>query len=512
MHDLSRFHIDRMPVDLEGALNEINRGPAYMVPAPTGVAATDTANVKAGIAASDAATPSSPRIELQQGTYALNDELVYNSTIDLWSPAGTVLSWPTDLGTGKYGLRSASPATALNSRIAGFKMQGPAATRTLGVAPCNMKGLLASNHGTIYRDVTIDRFWSGVNQAADHQTFVNVNASNCFYDVYNETNAATGGDNLYLASTFVGATRGSIGYAGAAGTGVIPGSGDQYMRCHFGFNPYIGHRESVASPGSWAPYTKFDLCSFEFMGNGGWFDENYAHANSYAYAWIFRDCVASWGDTRADSHDTGRSITGLFKLGALKFCNLDIEMTLAHDPGYGIFSAALYDIGTAGGQVTEGCHFVNPGFGTGNAAGQRFFTPGSDVRNCTYESPFYGRGRFLYNDGAGTITINKLVKVLGWETCALWSGAVTDSPAGFAQMEAGVTDVIPVTTDGYVSAVTSAAISAGRYLRADNTNLGNVVQAAAFTEWNGSPIVGVSKNAIGGAGTLFPIEARIGGV
>ena len=446
-----------------------------------------------------------PIIQMQPGQYWLNLEQNYPgfSIIQGAGDMETEIRWQTAPGTAKYIFKPlGGPGNAPNQVFRDLAFVGPAPGGGFvrGTAPNLVRGIMCDG-SAVLQNVRFASLWAGQTLVNDHIMATNIRGGNNFYHIYFEPDMYTGGDNSWKDCILSGALMAGVGAAPHQSAGFSPLAGDLFLRCHFGYGPYAFHRETGSPNVNWMTNVRILQCAFEFLGRGGFMDENWNNASGLSnIVGLEMDLHGLTWDT-AGKGIVGRAITGLFKVGALKYSHLTFPIANT-DGNFGGISDALFDVDPAHGHVSQENHIVNPPFGTGATAGQKFFTDNSDIRLSTFERRGNYRGRFLLSTSA--LTANYLTRRSGRDNCLPW--ASTFAPAGFAATAAAVNGIVPVVTSGYTQAVASAKVDPGKYIKADDANPGKVIQATGPTD---GVVVGISLTGVNNPGGTIQINAMI---
>lgn len=297
-------------------------------------------------------TLSSPR-----GTYICNTEIllpkaiIYDSTIVQqvnWIGEGfaSKYKWSTDLGVGKWAVRPADGTLGgtgykCDGLIKDIVFYGPNETFTLGVAPCNMKGVMGGAQRKL-ENVGSRYFYAGICIAGDHSQYKNVQCHYNYYGGYWE-NPYT---NLYGDFLFEGLYLNGCAFA-AIGIDYRANPQGTFIKCYIGGAPYGIYKEcngitSYSSTLKGFTNSSFVDCMFEFIGNAMISDESEANGGapvSYWYTTTFERPFFNWRPSDNLSSKAKTSVIGMGKAERIEF--LEFKETFGWTPGtLGVFNLA----------------------------------------------------------------------------------------------------------------------------------------------------------------------------
>lgn len=216
------------------------------------------------------------------GRYILDAELVLPN-LERWDDdynevelrgAGlrsSVLSWPEDLGAGRFALRAGSRTGGPDrngyqqTKIADIMFHGPRLSDRLAQPPAAMSGLGITSRFVIER-VGIYGFRAGVDVWRDHSSLYSCQIAKNYYGVYWSGGTVSFGDHLLVDVDLAGNTFASIAVAPENGI-----DHSSFIGCHMGFSPFGCHAEEGAPKRPFLSNNKFVDCAFEACGNG-WID------------------------------------------------------------------------------------------------------------------------------------------------------------------------------------------------------------------------------------------------
>ncbi|WP_372394550.1 hypothetical protein ABMY26_05875 [Azospirillum sp. HJ39] len=194
----------------------------------------------------------------------------------------SLLSWPDDLGPGRFAIRAGSRQGKgtgdrdgyQRSRIAHLALRGPKPGNRPGDAPPGIGGVALTSRVLLER-VGVFGFRAGVDVWRDHSSLISCQLTKNHIGAYWSAGTESFGDHLFLDTDLAGNTLASI--AVAPGNGIDHSS---FISCHFGFSPYGILAEYGAEYGAehgaedgpaqrtFLSNNKFLDCAFEACGNG----------------------------------------------------------------------------------------------------------------------------------------------------------------------------------------------------------------------------------------------------
>lgn len=221
------------------------------------------------------------------GHYRLDGELVLPN-LDRYDDAfneveivgagmrASLLSWPDDLGPGRFAIRAGSRQGKgegtgdrdgyQRSRIAHLGLRGPKPGNRPGDAPPGMGGVALTSRFLLER-VGVFGFRTGVDVWRDHSSLISCQLTKNHIGAYWSAGTESFGDHLFLDTDLAGNTLASIAVAPENGI-----DHSSFISCHFGFSPYGILAEDGAEDGpaqrTFLSNNKFLDCAFEACGNG----------------------------------------------------------------------------------------------------------------------------------------------------------------------------------------------------------------------------------------------------
>nr|WP_295827053.1 capsid cement protein [uncultured Azospirillum sp.] len=188
----------------------------------------------------------------------------------------SLLSWPEDLGPGRFAIRAGSRQGVRDdnkgyqrSRVAHISLRGPKPGNRPGDPPPGMDGLALTSRFLLER-VGVFGFRAGVDVWRDHSSLISCQLTKNHIGAYWSAGTDSFGDHLFLDTDFAGNTLASIA--------VSPENGidhSSFISCHFGFSPYAILAEDGPAKRTFLSNNKFLDCAFEACGNG-WFQGSMA--------------------------------------------------------------------------------------------------------------------------------------------------------------------------------------------------------------------------------------------
>ncbi|CAO3454888.1 DUF2190 family protein [Azospirillum largimobile] len=180
----------------------------------------------------------------------------------------SLLSWPEDLGPGRFGIRAGSRMAARDddgyqrSRIAHLSLQGPKPGNRPGDPPPGMGGVALTSRFVLER-VGVFGFQAGVDVWRDHSSLISCQLTKNHIGAYWSAGTESFGDHLFLDTDLAGNTLASIAVAPENGI-----DHSSFISCHFGFSPYGILAEDGPPKRTFLSNNKFLDCAFEACGNG----------------------------------------------------------------------------------------------------------------------------------------------------------------------------------------------------------------------------------------------------
>lgn len=440
-------------------------------------------------------------VRVPPGRYRLNAELVlpnldryddsFNEVeIEGAGPRATVLSWPDDLGPGRFALRAGSRDGGADrdgyqrTRIAGLTLLGPKPGNRPGDAPPGMGGIAATSRFVLER-LGIHGFRAGVDVWRDHSSLLSCQIAKNHVGVHWSKGTESFGDHLLLDVDLAGNTLASIA--------VDPENGidhSSFISCHFGFSPYGILAGDGAPSRSFLSNNKFLDCAFEACGNG-WIHGPDAemHGNSL---------IGCSGSLLARYRLAGRPVSGLIVVRRLER-NLFLGGTAGFGDGTpgpksGIETAAIVAEDAVGNRFEDGDTLA----AMGRDGGPPALAIARTCRANRFQTvDFSGEFRRV---GEGGVAPGELVR----RDYDRVRRAGAEAPAlGVAMAPGKAGGIVPVATAGQVPvAKTAAAIRMGAVLRPVPGQPQRVEASGTATTPAGAPVGVAATDAAEGSATV----------
>ncbi|KAA0576347.1 DUF2190 family protein [Azospirillum sp. Sh1] len=181
----------------------------------------------------------------------------------------SLLSWPEDLGPGRFAIRAGSRQGVRDddkgyqrSRIAHISLRGPKPGNRPGDPPPGMDGLALTSRFLLER-VGVFGFRAGVDVWRDHSSLISCQLTKNHIGAFWSAGTDSFGDHLFLDTDLAGNTLASIAVAPENGI-----DHSSFISCHFGFSPYAILAEDGPAKRTFLSNNKFLDCAFEACGNG----------------------------------------------------------------------------------------------------------------------------------------------------------------------------------------------------------------------------------------------------
>ncbi|CAO3432831.1 DUF2190 family protein [Azospirillum endophyticum] len=223
----------------------------------------------------------------------------------------SLLSWPDDLGLGRFAIRAGSRQGARDdndgyqrSRIAHLSLRGPKPGNRPGDPPPGMGGIALTSRFLLER-VGVYGFRTGVDVWRDHSSLMSCQLTKNHIGAYWSAGTDSFGDHLLLDTDLAGNTLASIAVAPENGI-----DHSSFISCHFGFSPYAILAEDGPPKRTFLSNNKFLDCAFEACGNG-WFQGPMAEM----YGNVLIGCS---GSLLPDYRLPKRPVTGLVVVRSLE--------------------------------------------------------------------------------------------------------------------------------------------------------------------------------------------------
>lgn len=325
-------------------------GLTYHVAAPTGVAATDQAEVQTALDTASAA--GGGVVQLQSGDYAMNTELILKDRVLLRGRGmvATQLVWSADLGAGKFAVRQDGSAAIQHEApsVESLGIIGPVTSITLGVQSCDMDGW------RIGRDVDgsqvrVKGFRAGGVIHGDHNTMTQCHFVNNYYNVLYGPNPLTLGNQVWVNCNFTGPAFAAIAVDGSNAIDATVFYGG-HLSGPYGFYKFDG---AATSTRVLLNNSLLDGLSFEWVGNAAILDESTGAAGGNSLSGVtIRNPGFSWnagGRIAARPRDFAvhvRNIQSSFiRAGVAPFTSGDVA-TYGFTAAGSIMSLTIEQVGT----------------------------------------------------------------------------------------------------------------------------------------------------------------------
>lgn len=212
-------------------------------------------------------------VELSDGVFSTSATITLRDWVKLngQGPNQTWIQAASDFGSGhsiiQVGTNEGAPAT-----LSDIGFRGPNFTRTLGVSPCNMDGILTYPKAFLQNVIT-QYFHSGIATVGDHERFINIYASNNYYGVDWPMGLVTGQNQQFLTCDFTGNV-----YSALHCTHPNFISGCVFVGTHLGFGPYgiVRDDSGGTATGPAIIGCMFLSLAFEAIGNAAFYDKTAA--------------------------------------------------------------------------------------------------------------------------------------------------------------------------------------------------------------------------------------------
>lgn len=433
-------------------------------------------------------------VEIPPGRYRLNAELVLPNLdrgddsfneVEIRGAGlrASVLSWPDDLGPGRFALRAGSRDGGPDrdgyqrTRVAGLSLVGPKPGNRPGDAPPGMGGIAVTSRFVLDR-LGITGFRAGVDVWRDHSTLLACQITKNHIGVHWSAGTVSFGDHLLLDVDLAGNTLASIAVAPRNGI-----DHSSFIACHFGFSPYGILAEDGAPERGFLTNNKFLDCAFEACGNG-WIEGARAemHGNSL---------IGCSGSLLSRYRLADRPRPGLIRVRLLER-NLFIGGTAGFgDRSEGIETAAIVAEDAVGNRFEDGERLAAMGREEGGV-------PALAVARTCRANRFQATdcsGEFR-RVGEGGVAAGELVQP---DYDRVRRAEANRVVAGIALAPGQAGGVVPVATAGQVAiAKTAAAVPMGAVLRPS----AGQPQRVEASGGNGSPIGFAATDAPAGTATV----------
>lgn len=435
------------------------------------------------------------------GRYRLNAELVLPN-LDRWDESfneveirgagmrSSVLSWPGDLGPGRFALKAGSRNGGADddgyqrTRIADLMLLGPRPGNRPGDEPPGMSGVAATSRFVIDR-VGIYGFRAGVDVWRDHSSLLSCQIAKNHYGVYWSKGTESFGDHLLLDVDLAGNTMASIAVAPENGI-----DHSSFIGCHFGFSPYGMLAEDGAPSRSFLSNNKLVDCAFEACGNG-WILGPQAELFGNSF-------IGCSGSLLARYRLAARPVTGLIVARSLER-NLFLGGTASFgDSAAGIETAAIVAENAVGNRFDDGDRLA--------AMGRDGVPALSIARTCR-------ANRFQTQDfsgefqrvGSGGVDAGELVQ-RDYDRVRRAESNTAITGVAVAPGQPGA--IVPVATAGVVPvAKTAAAIRMGGVLRPGGNQPTRVEATPAGT--TAPAAIGIAATDAAAKDGMVPTELRL---
>ena len=403
----------------------------------------------------------------------------------------SVLSWPDDLGPGRFALRAGSRDGGpgrdgyQRTRIADLMLVGPRPGNRPGDEPPGMSGVAVTSRFVLDL-VGIYGFRAGVDVWRDHSSLLSCQIAKNHYGMLWSGGADSFGDHLLLDVDLAGNTLASIAVAPENGI-----DHSSLISCHFGFSPYALLALSGKPTRSFLSNNKFVDCAFEACGNG-WIQgpEAELHGNSF---------IGCSGSLLPRYRLASRPATGLIVARTLTR-NLFVGGTASFGDGTdGLTTAAIVAEDAVGNRFEDGERLA--------AMGRDGGVPALSIARTCRANRFQAQdfsGEFQ-RVGDGGVGAGELVQR---DYDRVRRAEANNPPVGVALAAAKPGGIVAVATAGVVPvAKTAAAIRMGSVLRAAAGQPQRVDAAPAGAA--APPPVGIAATDAADGDAMVPTELRL---
>jgi hypothetical protein len=423
------------------------------------------------------------------GAYKFDNELSLPAHVNLRGVglSATSLSWPTDLGAGKWAIKDSSAGgTYCENSISELYIRGPYSetARTFGTALCSMRGVRIGRR-TLLDHCKIRGFNVGAAFGWDHAWIQNTTMNQNDYNL------------AYIASTAWGDQDVSFSdLNGASIASVLVEDGtfmsSTFYGVHMGGAPYGIYCPAGRVDTRFIIGSIFVDCPIEWFGNAAIYSGGTTDGISSNTMFIA-------GGTSSPSWSQNSS----FKIPAT---------TYDHVIDVGTINGLILDMDWMNVGTPSGAYIQSRGNqlqyirmraldAIGGAAAGKPVMARSDAGApviCSWTSPA-AAGMFMLSSSA--LTLGQFTRRTGRDAVAIFDTA-GQIPAGFPRHACNAGEIVAIVTNGHFHAmIASAAITSLKFLKpAVGADAGRVTQATDFTD---GPIIGESLAGAAGAGSVF---------
>lgn len=417
--------------------------------------------------------------------YNLDAGVWLRKTVSLFTDAdyGATLTWTTDLGGGTFGIQvsDAGGVSFETPSVSGFRLIGPGNQNSaLGTSPCTngMGGVRLLDNGRIF-NCTLAGWHAGIAIRGNHQKIEYCRVEKCYYGVWWSDGATSFSDQSLSNTELVQEKFASVAVAGDS---TIDTS--MFDKVHMGFSPYGIYKESGGSSRKTeiANNTSFIDCSIEAVGNAMIYDES---DDSQV-----RGCQFIGGYTYI--------MNATYKIGArnadyLVRCNYFADNVMM---GYRTFSTGA-DLGFFDCNTIRNCKHTD---GWALISGISTAKPVCASSNDVLGFQIYGANgqqcdvmKVVVNNQVANDMLFAAPSQGNAATTASSGSGGSDIPVGILQAAANSGNWGIIAKSGRVSVKNVTSISGTTYVKADTSNRGSIVSAAAgdtmiigYTNGNGA--------------------------
>ena len=209
---------------------------------------------------------------------------------------GTNVSWPVDLGTGRFGVLCNTRATLSSvGEFSNLVLAGPGVGSTLNASTCNMQGIGTSDRRAINK-MTVGGFNYGINIVGGQFLWSDVNVVGCFYGIYwDNPSTVNYGNMVFIRVVSETCKKAAVGVNASA----IIGAGCKFIGGAFAESPYGIFLEITGGSSPTVLFMQdvcFDQVQFEGFGNAAVGDANatLAARTCFLAKVKFTQCQFSW--------------------------------------------------------------------------------------------------------------------------------------------------------------------------------------------------------------------------
>lgn len=414
---------------------------------------------------------------------------------------GTIHTWPSDLGTGKFAVLCANRATGSSvGFFEGHKFIGPGNGTTYGTSGCNMQGI-ATNDARNMRRISSSAFRVGINVVGGQFLWEDVRTGSDgrnYYGIYFDTpNANNWGNMQFVRLVCDNNNKAAVGVGHAA---CIIAS--HFLSSFFGTAPYAIFKETNSGvPGNVIVVyqSKFDLCQFEGIGNAMVSDDTATQAARVVviqetdfvkcqFLWNSAYKIAAVGAYSILDVNALVGVQILDPIGVDQWVPGSVNMFNANSYAYmfrikGDITALIANAGATG--------FSNNLAAAGNT-GTTF--------ECTQNGNWTGQSYYANDSSVIGSVLNYLQQATaGTTTDTVWGVSVYLPTPGAGQSGIAI-------QSGYATVKVSGAVTAGKWLR---TSSGGLAVAASASNDTTSPMIGIAMSAASGGTCTVKLQGLV---